>query len=172
MVCIPVIYDNLKLIEKAMSLCGYFLSYPKKDKIEDGLYNWLQFEPRFQEDESKKIRKSEHMLIHLTPYYNLKNIKKIGFSPRCKNTLFNYPSRLYFLKGSLNKQEIENIGYQLCKENNSIGNKNKKYVLITLDLKKIPNDTKMYSDLNYPYGIFITDNISPDVIKNIEIIYF
>lgn len=163
--------NNFEIIKKAMRLCGYSLGAPKESEIHKYPVVELQFEPEHQTDESKKIRKEEKVLYHLTPMYNLGKIKHIGFSPRLRNELFSYPSRLYFLRGSVDENEILNLGKQLCKYNSSLGN-DKKYALITLDLKKIPNDIKMFLDPNYLYGIFVTENISSDVIVDIKEVDF
>ncbi len=166
-VYIPVINDNLGIIKKSMSLCGYFLGFPKEHEIKQGQFNWLQFEPIVQKNESDKIRKEENKLYHITPHYNLGKIKNIGFSPHSKNELFNYPNRVYFLRGSLNNENIQYIAKQLNKYNSSEGNDGK-YVLLTIDIEKIPKDIKMYLDPNYPYGIFVTENIKPNVIINVK----
>lgn len=163
--------NNLEVIKKAMRLCGYYLGAPKESEISNYPVVELQFEPEHQVDESKKIRKEESILYHLTPMYNLTKIKNIGFSPILRNELFSYPSRLYFLRGSVSEEEIFNLGKQLCKYNSSLGNNNK-YALITLDLEKIPNDIKIFLDPNYVYGIFVTENISPNVIKDVREIKF
>lgn len=170
-VYIPVINDNLKLLEKAMSLCGYYLGWPKREKIIEGQFNKLQFEPMIQKDESKIIRKEEDKLLHLTPYYNVGKIKHIGFSPRSKNYVFEYPGRVYFMRGSTDEELIKSFGERLCTKNKSEGN-NGEYALITIDINKIPENVKMYYDPNFTFGIYVTENIKPNVITNIDKITF
>lgn len=165
----PIIGDNLEQIKKAFKLCGYYLSSPNERDIIYNNYNLLQFEPEFKKDVSKELRETEHILYHLTPHYNLKKIKHIGFSPRCKNEMFNYPSRIYFIKGSVKYEDIIKIGKELKNNNTSIGNTGE-YDLITVDLSMIPKNIKIYSDTNYPYGVFVTDNLKPDIIKDVKCI--
>ena len=158
-VIIPTIGNNLELMERAMGLCGYYLGFPSRNSIPSNVLVRLQFEPKNQMDNSTQIRSSETTLLHLTPLYNKKKIQAIGFSPRCKNELFNYPSRVYFLRDSLSLNDVRNIGLQLFQANNSLGN-NGDYVLFTIDLNKIPTDVKLFLDPNYPYGIYTTSNVS------------
>ncbi|QFQ12604.1 hypothetical protein C7Y71_006015 [Pseudoprevotella muciniphila] len=171
LVVIPSIGNNIELIKKAMDYCGYYLGFPKEDNIPINQLVTLQFEPKFQNNVSNNIRKEETTLLHLTPYYNLKKIQNIGFSPRLRNELFNYPSRIYFLRGSMNRQEMIDIGIQLNNANNSLGNTGK-YALITLDVSAIPQEKSLFLDPNYPYGIFTMNNITSDVIINVEEIQF
>lgn len=171
LVFIPSIKDNVQVMIEAMRSCGYYLGSPKLENIKPNIWVKLQFEPKIQEDNSEQIRNEERTLMHLTPIYNLRRIQSIGFSPRCKNELFNYPSRLYFLRGSLDRNEIMSIGKQLCDANSSVGNEGK-YALITIDLSRIPSEVKFSLDPNYPYGIFTTNNIRPEVIIDVEEIEF
>ena len=166
-VFIPMIGNNTVQVQRAMSLCGYYLGYNTEVETEYGKWLQMQFEAKVQEDASKQIRQEETKLLHLTPLYNLSKIQKIGFSPRCKNELFNYPSRVYFLRGSMKEEDVINIGHQLCDYNSSIGNTGE-YVLFTVDLTKIPHNVKLFLDPNYPYGIYTDSNISSNVIIQYE----
>ena len=170
-VIIPNISNNLELMKEAMNLCGYYLGHPKEDTLRPNVLVALQFEAKVEADKSEQIRNEETTLYHLTPYNNRKKIEAIGFSPRCKNELFNYPRRVYFLRGSLGMGDIVNIGKQLNGANNSLGYDGN-YVLFTIDLNAIPKDVKMSLDPNYPYGIYTTSSISPNVIINIQDIKF
>lgn len=163
--------NNFEVIKKAMKLCGYYLGSPKENKIGNDPVIELQFEPKIQVDESEKIRNEETFLYHLTPMYNIGKIKHIGFSPRLKNELFSYPSRTYFIRGSVSKEDVLNLGEQLCAANTSLGNDGR-YALITIDLGKVPDGVKMFLDPNYQYGIFVMENISSNVIIDIEEIIF
>ena len=166
-VAIHTFGDNIELIKKAMSSCGYYLGHPKENGIPKNRIVWLQFEAKIQDDESKKVRSEEKTLLHLTPTYNLGKIKNIGFSPRCKNSLFNYPSRVYFLRGSISKEEAIDICRQLSEKNTSLGNTGE-YVLFTVDLAKIPKNVELCLDPNYPHGVYTSSNISPKTIIGYE----
>lgn len=169
---IPNINNNKQIIKKAFELCGYYQATNGKTKnINNVEWIVLQFEAKFEKDEEKKIRLEEKFLYHLTPSYNEYKILKNGFSPRCRNLMFNYPSRIYFIKGSVGDFHILHLGNQLFKNNISKGN-NGKYTLFKIDISKIPKNTKMFLDNNYTHGIFITNNLKPNCIKNVGNIDF
>lgn len=172
LVDIPVINANEELVINAFNKCGYHLGY--KNIFLDRFGNqWLslQFEPKFQKDETLTIRQEEQTLYHLTPSYNKGKILNIGFSPRCKNEMFHYPNRTYFLRGSTDKNEILNLGQQLFYTNSSLGN-NGDYILFQIDLSLVPDDVRFFIDSNHPYGIFTSDNIKPNAIIHQEPIHF
>lgn len=171
LIYIPTIDDNVDIMIQAMESCGYFLAHPKYDKIEPNKWETLQFEAKIQPDDSKQIREEEKTLLHLTPLKNLRKIQHIGLSPRSNNEMLNFPERIYFLRGSTDRNEIIKIGQKLCDNNNSQCNFGK-YALITLDLNKISNKIKFCLDPNYAYGIFTTSNISPESIIDVEEIDF
>ena len=164
---VPDIGDNIELIKKAMTLCGYHLGHTISSKKSDKELIRLQFEPSFQENYSEELRKEEKFLYHLTPSYNVRSIQKIGLTPKHKNELFKYPSRIYLLRGSLTDAEIKGIGQQLNKHNSSKGNDGK-YTLIVLDLEKIPFDVNFYLDPNFVDGCYTTQNIPPNAIVGIQ----
>lgn len=170
-VIIPHIHNNLEEVKRAMNLCGFFLSTAENSIPPAGRFIKLRFEPTFQKNETESIRKSEQYLYHLTPQNNLTKIQNIGFSPRGKNEMFNYPNRVYFLRGSIDEQNILFIGQQLFQKNNNLGN-NGDYVLIKIDLTKVPEDIDFFLDPNYPYGIYTAQNISKDVIVGTKPIKF
>lgn len=160
---VPNISNNIEIVKKNMGLCGYFLAKPKENEIKDGEWVYLQFEPFIQNDISRELRNEEKNLYHLTPFYNFGKIKHLGFSPRSKNMFFDYPGRVYFMRGSVDKKEIISIGNALSFINTSKGNDGR-YVLLTVDLDKVPNDTPFFYDPNYPNGVYTTVNVRPDVI--------
>lgn len=171
MVMVPPIADNIKIMEKAMNYFGYYLAAPKDvNNISGGLV-WLQFEPKIQNDISQQLRKEETFIYHITPAYNRGKILKIGFSPRSKNSLFNFPHRVYFIRGSVSDRQIKTIGEQLCNANNSEGNDGS-YVLFVIDLNKIPENIPFYFDSNYEYGVYTNSNIKPDAIVDVKEIEF
>ena len=161
--------DNLDIISNAMDYCGYFLAYPKKDIIEQhyGENITLIFEPKFQYDVSKELRKNEKYLIHVTPTYNIEKIKRFGLSPKSKNKLFNFPHRVYFFIGSFDKKQLLNMIKQLCYANNNIHD-NGEYSILTIDLKQIDENVPFYSDQNLKNAVFTSNNIHPNCIINIE----
>lgn len=164
---IPNVGNNVEVFSKAMNLCGFFLSTKGHPIIKNNV-EWLllQYEPKFQNDESNTIRSSENVLYHVTPKYNENKILKNGLSPRWKNNLFFFPDRIYLIKGSTSEDEIINITKQLYFSNNSKGNDGN-YIILKINLSEIPENVKMFIDNNYKNGIFITDNIKPNCITDI-----
>ena len=171
LVMVPSIADNIKIMEKAMNYFGYYLAAPKNEYYNPGGLIWLQFEPKIQNNISPQLRKEENFLYHITPAYNKGKILHLGFSPRTKNTLFSFPHRVYFIRGSVDNDELISIGKQLCKTNNSVGN-DKSYIIFVVDLNKIPEKIPFYFDSNYEYGVFTTSNINSDTIVDFKEIEF
>ena len=172
---IPNVGDNIDELSHAMEVCGYYLSSPTKKELETKQNQWVsvQFEPSIRPDDTKQIRKEESVLIHLTPHYNLGKIKRIGFSPRSKNELFSYPNRVYFIRGSLDMSKIMEIGRELSEKNPNEFH-NGKYVLIKIDINKVPDSVKFYIDTNYldDTCVFTKDNIHPNTIIEINEVNF
>ena len=164
-VYMPNFNDNLEQMLKAMQFCGYYLAFPKKENVEQNKWVELQFEPIHDIDNSKQIREEEKIVYHLTPSYNEGKIKNYGFIPKSKNNKFNYPDRIYLIRGSATNREIYTIGEQLNKINSSDRNTGE-YILYTIDLSKLPEHIKLFIDPNYDYGIYTTDNIPVNSIIN------
>ena len=158
---------NFELVKRAMGLCGYFLAWPKEEDVPLNTFAQLLFEPRIQQNVFDRIRREERTLYHLTLDYNIDKIMHIGLSPRCRNKLFNFPNRIYLFRGSCDKNTIYNVGKQLNHYNNSLGN-NGRYILIKLDLNRIPNNVPFYYDVNFKYGVFTNSNIDKNAIIDLE----
>ena len=173
---------DVNFLNKAMNYLGWFLSSPKIEYIEklqdehnkkkiENLYLALQFEPIHQNNVTDEIKEKEKTLIHLTPSYYVGKIKHIGFSPRSKNKQFGYPDRVYFLKGSIDREELLSIGERLDYNNENPINTGK-YAIITIDTTKLPDHVELFYDPNFKDGVYTCNNIPPDVILNIEDIQF
>lgn len=169
---------DVDFLNKAMNYLGWFLSTPKIEYVEkmqekynkgkiENLYLTLQFEPKHQNNITDEIKETEKTLIHLTPVYYVGKIRNIGFSPRSKNKQFGYTDRVYFLKGSINRDELLNIGERLNYNNENPINKGK-YAIITIDTTEIPNYVKLFYDPNFKDGVYTCNNVPPEVIVHIE----
>lgn len=163
---VPIVGDNLERVEKAFTLCGYYLGFSKKDKLKPNTIYELQFEKKYDDDFSKQLRQHESILYHVSPTYYAEKIKHIGLTPRSRNGMFDYPDRTYFIIGSA--KEI--IPYVVSELDASLANKmnNGKYCVMTLDLKRIPENVKFYLDPNSKYSVYTYDNISPNSIIDTE----
>lgn len=167
----PNIKKNLDKVIKVMDVCGYFLAYPKREYIPRDCWVSAYFEPKFEKDVTDDIRREERVLYHVTPFYNLEKIRHLGFSPRSKNGRFDYPDRIYFVRGTKKKYEAVCIGPQLDNHNKSKGNDGR-YAIFTLDVNKIPDNVRFCLDGNYMFGVYTKNNIPPSAISEIEIIDF
>lgn len=79
-----------------------------------------------------------------------------------KKSKFDYPDRIYLIRGCTSREEIFNIGQQLYKNNKSERN-NGLYTLYTIDLDKLPKNIRLFNDQNYSYGVYTTDNININI---------
>lgn len=161
-------------IKQEMNVWGYFVA---KDLIRDINRNisYILFEPKYSQDVSNIIRSKYSVLYHMTSAPFLEKIKNNGLCPTSKNSLFLYPSRVFFMKGDTldNKQKRILKNVKLARDNSDRSKRNPNYnqqaYLLTLDLSKIPEDVKMYVDPFASSGGFFTyDNIPPSAIVNIE----
>ena len=168
-ICIPIKGKNLQLIEKDMDICHYQI-IPFDKRLYEYQFKWIEFAPEILPDDTETIRKEECVLLHLTPFHNIGKIKNIGFSPNCNNEIFNYARRSYFLRGSFDSKDIENIVMQLNKALPETPNYklNGIYALFKLDVNKIPKDVVLWFDNDYPYGIFTEDYIPKDAIIEVN----
>lgn len=105
-------------------------------------------------------------LCHITPYYNVNKIKRIGFVPKSKNKFLKYPDRIFFLEPRT-YELIVDVAHRLY---NTHANKDKfdTMAIIMCDLYKIEPNTVFYKDDNLNYGYFTYDNINPICIDKIN----
>ena len=165
-VVIPNIGENLEIVKKAMALCGYHLGAPKEDNIPEGLWVKLQFEPEFQEDITDYIKTTESFLWHATPAYNLGKIMHTGLSPRSKNALFDYPGRVYLIKGSSGVDFVQSMCEELSASNESPGNDGT-YVILMVDIGGLPDNVRFYTDPNCEFGVFTKSNIPKKAVSRV-----
>lgn len=158
---------NDKLIEGDMKKMGYFLGIRGQvQNIQGMLFQTLQFEPysQMQNDETKNIKQIYEYLYHWTPKYHLNDILQNGLIPNHQNKMFNYPQRIYLMKGDCELFQMEDLGQRLCFVNMDQRN-NGKYVLLRIDLTNIGDDIHFYYDSNASIGIYTEQAIPPTNIK-------
>lgn len=129
----------------------------------------LAFEPKYTKDISNEVRENYKYLFHTTSSSHLGKIKRYGLVPKEGDNVFMYPNRVYCLNGdSLNDEQIELIRrIQLSKD--EVKNKiNHQFYILTIDISKLPKNTKIYSDPNSVDSIFTYDNIPPSAIIKYE----
>ena len=158
---------NAELIEKDMEKMGYFLSstmyYTKIDGIELHL---LQFEPmcQLQDDITDDVKTKYNCLYHWTPSYNVDSIMSGGLIPTHRNKIFNYPPRIYLIKGDVNKDELKFLGFSISCCNNDKKNDGT-YTLLKINLNKIDNNVRFFYDSNSDVGIYTEHPINNECIS-------
>jgi len=157
---------NVRLIIKAMDACGWSIATRRPVRNDKGeMFMELSFDPIFQNDESTIIR-SAKFLYHWIPYYHFDSIITNGLEPRSENDLFEYPPKIHILKGNIPSDEVYNIGKSLCMVNNKEQNDGR-YVLLSIDLSKVPNDVEFYYDPRYEYGCYAKKKIDAQALNPI-----
>lgn len=174
-VIVAEIGNNQKVMTQAMTSCGYHFSrvYSEYfDEHDDINYITLEYLPKFQEDNcTEEVRKEELILYHITPRYNESKIRRIGFSPRTKNTINDYPNRVYLLRGSAGEEVLLYLAAGLYNANNTEGNKNE-YTVFVLDTNKVCDKVNLYKDPQSHRGLWTYNNIPPDAIVSVKHIEF
>lgn len=162
-------------IKNEMNYCGYHLSNREmKPYCGGSVYGVLIFEPNYSKDISQKVRKNCKYLYHCTDAVYIDKILKKGLIPKKKNSIYLFPDRVYCMKGdNLSMVQIEslyNIQQAHNKTNPQLDNPKETldYYLLTIDISKLPQDLKMYSDPFAKGAIFTNDNIPPYAIIDVQ----
>ena len=165
-----IIGENDKIIEDDMKKMGYFLGH-KGDvqEIQGMSFQVLQFEPysQIQNDETFNVKNRYKHLYHWTPEYYLNDILQKGLIPNHQNKMFNYPHRIYLMKGDSNLYEMKNLGQQLCFVNTDQRN-NGKYILLKINLCDIDDSVHFYYDSNSEIGVYTEQEIPSNAINVID----
>lgn len=164
---VAIIGENDKKIEEDMKKLGYFLGV-KGDKtvIEGMIFQVLQFEPmtQIQKDDTLEIKEKYGVLYHWTPEYNIDEILEHGLIPKSENQKFNYPPRIYLIKGDAKRNELLSLGSQLSMMNQNENN-NGVYGLLSVDISNLDDNIKLYYGPNSDIGIFCENPIQKENIK-------
>lgn len=156
-------------IVKNMDCFGWFLSVHTDDEYQKEC-DVLIFEQKHQDKyTTQDIRGAYDYLFHVTPEYNKDRILKNGFTPKCKNSMFNYPDRIYFWGNRVSQEQLERMACQFWNKNHSKG-KTDNYVMFVLDTSKI-NDVMFQMDDNcWPHAFFTTENVTNQAIIDMQIL--
>lgn len=168
-IIIPNISNNKDVIDNDMRDLGYFNAHYYYF-VDSQNREWLvlRYEPYYQKNETHEIIRNNDILIHITTEDNLPSILENGLVPSCKNDVFYYPDRIYFLVGTLSLSDIEKMVYNLDKAKKTPNID--KYVILIIKTSKIPSDVNLYYDMNHSYGIFTEQPIPKEaIIKKIPI---
>lgn len=162
--------NNLKILEKQINSCGYYLTkrfLSSKNGIRTYVY---QFEP---------YKFHAGMIIipdnvyHVTTIDAFNKIKVNGFNASSKSSRFNYPPRNYFF--ITNDLQLQ-AGYMYQANKIDFGNKGKNHIIsITIELNKC-GDVEWFTDPNFiieKYGyvaIYCYEDISPNAIIDAKLL--
>lgn len=166
--------DDLGRLINKMNACGYFpiCGFEQYKRNKD--LGEITFEPKFTQDIGSKIREKCQYLFHVTPSVMIGKIRKNGLIPKSKNTIFQYPDRIYFMEGDMltYSQILSLKNIQIVRNNTNPQGTNPKdnlnYSLLTLALEKIPKDVKFYKDPLAKNAVFTYDNIPASSIIKIQ----
>lgn len=153
----------LRLVSKAMNLCGYFPS--QSMELDD--YVRVHFEPKFQE----KTSYDGDFLYHVTHHMNVPKIQSIGLCPTSKNKRFNYGDRIYLFSSDVPREVLEWFASKVnvCQGRDKFQKEKNKRRDELFCVLKIKNDNSftLHDDSNMDYGLWTNDNISPDCIIDV-----
>ena len=156
---------NKRIIDRDMSLCGY---YPAMvSKLPNELMD-IQYEPRFQNKVNDEVF-SRDKIYHLTRSVSLDKILSIGLTPRTCNKQFNYPDRIYFFLDqpsiSICRLLVKQFNIDSANKGKPIYNGN--YSLLEIDTKYL-KDNNFFFDPNAENCVYTKHNVKPKAIKVIE----
>jgi hypothetical protein len=162
-----VIGINDKMVEEDMNKLGYFLGARGRVQKVDGMkFQVLKFEPncQLQNDITDEVEGRCNVLYHWTPMYNLKSVMASGLIPSHKNNKFNYPPRIYLIDDRTTPDNMEGLGQALCSSNSDQRNDGN-YALLSIDVKNLDNNIRLFYDPNSAIGIFTEQPIPRKYIK-------
>lgn len=170
--CIADVGNAIISIKEDMEHMGWFVSVMTYVTDPNGV-NWfkMQFEPRYQKDQTEEIKRLYTILLHLTPLSNLGSISRNGLTPRCENSTFKYPNRVYMFSCDATESDINSMGNALATTSAHKGH-NFRFVMLAINCNALPDDIRLYYDPNYKYGVFTETTIPPQYIRPIREIQF
>ena len=166
--------ENLDIVTEEMNNMGYFVSKKIKTFTFNGIeYITLQFEPSCQisVDQTDKIKEAYDCLYHWTPQYCLENVVKQGLIPSSRNSVFQYPPRIYFMEGNGTAEQQRDLGYLLFKTNKDERNDGR-YALLRINHKELDDSIRFFGDPLSEIGVFTEQPIPPTAITLLTVIQF
>jgi|GEM_PF-3229658 len=169
-------------IERTMNTCGYYLANSftrfftpndKKGKKRNRKANPIEFEILQYEkkyDDMVDVKQWKY-IYHATSIRHLDKIRQIGLTPRSSNNIYNYPARIYFMKGDVPRQKAESLAVKLRQAeesapqfNTTLKNFNS-YILLRVDTSKLNDNMVFFKGQDFPYEVFTYDNVPPSAIE-------
>lgn len=138
------VLNNINSIVTDMDKCGYYVANKKSVFINGRTWMQIAFEPYVTQNIINVI-KDMSSIIHLTPTKNIESIKEKGIIPHAQpnGKLYNYPSRIYFMRGDLYPNQVRIFARELQKISNE-----SQYSVCVIDTDLISDDMRFYYDPN------------------------
>ena len=165
--------ENEEIIIESMAQHNFFLSQKAKNTLSLDGKTWfsLRFEPIEQEDITETVRKENNVLYHISPVLNEQSILENGLRAFNNNPVYKYPNpRLYLIEQRASKKDITRLAKDLFRQavQKKIENLSPKYTLFSIDLKKVPEYTRFFYDVNEEFGLFCHIGISNKALSVID----
>lgn len=161
-ILVPNTDTYIKQLISDMKIMGYFCSLKVNISYNGLTYKAMRFEPLYQPN----IREQEigdNTLYHLTPMTNIESIRSHSLIPLSQNKYFNYPNRIYFLKTTISAKHIRDI----AKKFRNAKGTDEDYVLLIIDLNKVPNNVSFHNDPLFDNAVYTYDKVPSTAIVNI-----
>ena len=179
----PSNYDRLDLLLNKAKLLGWFPSYYRISffdfKKKDFRFNYEELKRKLQSSIDaftiffEKVYDEKmvgfDILYHITPIERIERIKKQGLSPKSNSKRSYHPERIYF---SYDEDELREIKDQLFKSEVNKERLSGEYVVIEVNINKLPKQIKLYSDPNFSDGVYTYDSIPPQYLKFTKIFHY
>lgn len=164
------IEKNVQVIENIMLSYGWSKALISQPKIVRGVkLRIMDFDPIHQKSVTKIARQNKY-LYHWTPYKNLQSILDNGIELRNNNDVFSYQPKVHLLKSQITPQYAAKFAWILFNKNKSLNNG--KYVLLRINLNKVPDNVEFFGDPRFELGYFTQEVIPPESITVIGEISF
>jgi hypothetical protein len=156
----PDIFKNTKLIIEDMKKLGFFPSITKRKIYKLMCWKMIKFEPYTQKDITTQAKRYG-VLYHLTPESRVESILTVGLLPKSENKSFSYSPRVHVLSGNLDFRNASIMAKKLSEANGV----KEDYVLLSIDVNKLPKGINFFGDINYPIGYWTEQSIPPSAIS-------
>ena len=170
-------------LKKDMDEFGYFagqeipMLWPEnpdeKDEngnpVEQMKFTRIQFEPKESVECTDAIKETVDKIYHWTPSKNIESMEVSGIIPKSINNKFNYPPRVYLLaeQGDNYLKKVCKTFYEACKTDEDAD-----YSCIAVDVKRLPDDIKLYWDSNLELSVYANKAIPWEICNVVNEVCF
>ena len=160
--------ENFSLLLKLTNNLGWFPSWISSpfyngkyfEDVEINITSNIIFEAKYDE----KVENIPQFLYHISPAENTEKILQKGIAPKSRSKASYHPERIYLLKNPDRAEDLADMFYQKTGET--------LWGLIKIDTTKIPGEyLKLYKDPNYDNGYYTLNNIPPQSIQKVKLIF-